>query len=417
MATVHIIGSGIIGRFSAWYLQKAGFRVELFDRTDLADGCSYGNAGMITPSHFVPLAAPGIVAQGLRWMFRPSSPFFIRPRPDPALLAWLWRFYRSCNERQARAAMPVLLGFNQWSKSLYQDFHRETGLDFHLSEKGILMLYRTAKKEREEWETARLAEQLGLETRVLDRAALAEFEPGTAVDARGGVHYPADAYVHPNRLMVQLKRLLEEGGAVFHTDRPVTGFETHGRRITALRAGRERFAADAYLLTAGSWSATLLRRLRVPLLLQDGKGYSVTVPDAAERPVYASILTEAKVAVTPMGPDLRFGGTLELGGMSPRINLPRVKAILQSVPAYYPRLRPSQPPEKEIWHGFRPCTPDGLPYIGRLDAYPNLVLATGHAMMGLSLAPATGRLVRDILVADGDADAGYLSAFRPGRFH
>ncbi|MEY3050977.1 MAG: hypothetical protein RLY31_762 [Bacteroidota bacterium] len=416
MASVHIIGSGVVGLFSAWYLQKAGFQVTLFDQSDLTDGCSHGNAGMITPSHFVPLAAPGIVAQGFRWMFRSSSPFFIRPRIDTTLLAWLWRFYRSCNERQARRAMPVLLDFNQRSKDLYRDFQRETGLDFHLVEKGILMMYRSAKKQQEELETARMAAQLGLETQVLDRRGLQDFEHGTAVDALGAVHYPADAILHPNRLMTHLQALLRKGGAVFHTGRPVTGFETQGRRIVAVRCGQERFSADVFLLTAGSWSARLLRTLQVPLLLQDGKGYSVTLPDAAEQPAYAAILTEAKVAVTPMGPDLRFGGTLELGGMRADVNLPRVKAILEAVPQYYPRLRPALPEKKDIWYGFRPCTPDGLPYIGRLERSPNLVLATGHAMMGLSLAPATGRLVSDLLTgADHDAKA-YLDAFRPGRF-
>jgi D-amino-acid dehydrogenase len=413
---INIIGGGVIGLFSAWHLQEQGHEIHLFDKTDLSDGCSHGNAGMITPSHFIPLAAPGVVSQGIRWMFKSSSPFFIKPRLDTDLLHWLWRFYRSCNARQASAAMPVLLDFNLLGKQLYRDFYQKTGLDFKLEERGILMLYQTPKKEKEELETAEVAATLGVETQAFDRAGIADFESGTAVDALGGVYYPGDAHLYPNVLMSHLRKLLEEAGAVFHQGHAVSRFEARGKRIRGLWCGGELHTADLTVLAAGSWSAKLLGQLGVKLLLQDGKGYSITLRNPAERPSYASILTEAKVAVTPMGGDLRFGGTLELGGLSSRLNMARIRAIAAAVPRYYPNLKVEMPDPGEVWHGFRPCSPDGLPYIGRVRQFENLVLATGHAMMGLSLAPATGRLVADIVAGDSGAHPEFLRFFDPGRF-
>jgi D-amino-acid dehydrogenase len=413
---INIIGGGVIGLFSAWHLQQQGHQVHVFDQTDLSDGCSHGNAGMITPSHFIPLAAPGVVSQGIRWMFRSSSPFYIKPRLDLDLLHWLWRFYRSCNARQAGAAMPVLLDFNLLGKQLYRDFYQQTGLDFKLEERGILMLYQTPKKEKEERETAEMAAALGVETRSFDRAGIAGFESGTAVNALGGVYYPGDAHLYPNVLMSHLRKLLADKGAVFHSGRTVSGFEAKGKRISGVWCGGELHAADLTVLAAGSWSAKLLGQLGVKLLLQDGKGYSVTLRNPQERPSYASILAEAKVAVTPMGSDLRFGGTLELGGLSPRLNMPRIRAIIEAVPRYYPHLKVEMPAAGEVWHGFRPCSPDGLPYIGKVRPFENLVLATGHAMMGLSLAPATGRLVSEIVAGDSGTHAEFLRFFDPGRF-
>jgi D-amino-acid dehydrogenase len=412
---INIIGGGVIGLFTAYYLQKEGHEVHIFDKTDFADGCSFGNAGMITPSHFVPLAAPGVVAQGIRWMFDPASPFYIKPRLDSALLAWLWRFYRSCNQAQAEAAMPVLLEFNLLGKRLYREFYQETGLDFNLEEKGILMLFQTPKKEKEEKEMADMALRLGIEAQVIDKQGLASFETGTDVRALGGVYYPCDAHLYPNHLMAHLMGILKNKGAQFHGKSAVTGFEFSGKKIKALLVNGQPAAADAFVLAGGSWSAGLLKMLGHKLLLQDGKGYSVTLSSPPERPAFATILTEAKVAVTPMGNDLRFGGTLELGGLSPRLNLPRVKAILDAIPRYYPNLKPAMPPAEKIWYGYRPCSPDGLPYIGKLRAFENLVLATGHAMMGLSLGPATGQVVNDLLMGR-EIEGRYRQFFDPSRY-
>ncbi len=411
---INIVGGGIIGLFTAYYLQKDGHEIHIFDRTDMSDSCSYGNAGMITPSHFVPLASPGVVAQGIRWMFNSSSPFYVKPRLNMELLSFLWSFYRSCHRRKAEAAMPVLLEFNLLGKKLYREFYEETGLDFKLKEEGILMLYQTAKKEKEEKETAALANKLGLKPRLLDAAGVEAFETGTPVKARGGVFYPADAYLYPNHLMRLLLEHLRQRGVQFHPDSQVTGFETKTGKVTALRCGTEFFEADTFVVAAGSWSGQLMRVLGIPLHIQDGRGYSFTLKKPAEPPRHAIIFSEAKVAVTPMGDDLRFGGTLELGGLSPAINMKRVNGILASIPRYFPRLKVEAPKPQDIWYGYRPCSPDGLPYIGRVKKFENLIAATGHAMMGLCLAPPTGMMVRDVLT--GKANERFIRFFDADRW-
>lgn len=412
---INIIGGGIIGLFSAYYLQEEGHEVHVFDKGDMLDGCSYGNAGMITPSHFVPLAAPGVVAQGIRWMFNPSSPFYIKPRLNMELAQWLWQFYRSCNKRQAEAAMPVLLDFNLEGRKLYNEFLENTALDFNLENRGILMLYKTAKKEKEEHETADTAATFGIETQRLDKQQVQAFEPGTPIDALGGVYYPCDSHLYPNLLMERLIGFLEKKGVQMHTYHPVQDFEKTGNRVSAIISNHEKFTADVTVIATGSWSPFLLKKLGIKLLLQDGKGYSFTLRQPAERPQYATILSEAKVAVTPMGDDLRFGGTLELGGLSPTINKARVKGILDAIPRYYPNLKVGMPEEKDLWYGYRPCSPDGMPYIGRLKGFENLILATGHAMMGLSLGPSTGQMVASILAGKTTSQA-YQKLFDPNRF-
>ena len=413
--TINIIGGGIIGLFSAHYLQEAGHNVHIFDKGDLSDGCSFGNAGMITPSHFVPLAAPGVIAQGVRWMFDATSPFYIKPRLDLDLAKWLWRFYRSCNQKQADAAMPVLLEFNLEGKKRYREFYEKTGMDFKLEERGILMLYKTTKKEKEELELAEKAAALGIETKYYDKHTIGNFENGTVVDALGGVFWPCDAHLYPNILIGHLIHLLKNNGAHFYGNKSVDNFEIKENKITAIICNNEKYSADATIIATGSWSAILLKKLGIKLLLQDGKGYSFTLKNPAERPQNATILSEAKVAVTPMGDDLRFGGTLELGGLNAGINKRRVEGILNAIPNYYPHIKVSMPEEKNIWLGFRPCSPDGLPYIGRLKKYDNLILATGHAMMGLSLGPATGTMVRD-LILEKPVNKGYLTFFDANRY-
>lgn len=412
---INIIGGGIVGLFSAYFLQEAGHEVHIFDKGDFSDGCSFGNAGMITPSHFIPLAAPGVIAQGMRWMFDASSPFYIKPRLDLDLAHWLWRFYRSCNHRQANAAMPVLLDFNLEGKKLYREFYRKTGIDFKLEERGILMLYKTTKKEKEELETAEKAATLGIETKHLNQQQINDFEKGTTVDALGGVYWPSDAHLHPNILMGHLIHLLKIKGAVFYINKSVTNFEKKKNKITAIFCGNEKYEADTTVVTLGSWSAILLKKLGINLLIQDGKGYSVTLNQPAERPQYATLFSEAKVAVTPMGSDLRFGGTLELGGLNSGINKKRIKGILNAIPQYYPNIKVEMPEEKNIWRGFRPVSPDGLPYIGRIKKYDNLIVATGHAMMGISLAPATGKMLQDIIL-EKKVNDHYLSFFDPNRY-
>ncbi len=392
-----IIGAGITGLCAAYYLQKAGHEIIILDKSDLKDGCSYGNAGMITPSHIIPLASPGIVAKGIRWMFNSESPFYIKPRMDLDLLTWAWKFYRSANEENVRRSMKLILDYNMMSKGLYQQMAEEESFEFSFKEKGILMLYKTAKAEEEELEVAEQAKQFEMVTKRLTAAEVQAMEPNNRLDIRGGIHYPSDAHLSPDLLMSGLKKVLVERGAIIQHGVEVNNFISEKGKITGLSSNKGIYHADQYILAGGSWTPQLGKGLGVQLSLQGGKGYSFTIKDLKNNLNYPSILTEAKVAVTPMGNNLRFGGTMEIAGLDLSVNSKRVKGIVKSIPNYYPDYDFRQNLPQKVWSGLRPCTPDGLPYIGKAPKYDNVVVAAGHAMMGLSLGPATGKLVQELV--------------------
>ncbi len=394
---IHIIGGGIIGLCSAWYLRQAGFDITVVDKTNLTEGCSYGNAGMIVPSHFMPLASPGVIAKGVRWLFDAKSPFFIKPRVNAELLQWLWQFYRSCSTQNVAQATPVLYAYNAWSRLLYKNFANLEGFQFCFEEKGLLMLSKTAKAHQEEIELAEKAHELGMKTQILS-ATEAEALEGVALDVAGGVFYPSDAHLYPNLFMQEIIHHLQQEGVEFLTGKAVIDFDNQKEKLShiVLEDG-EKVPVQHLLIAAGSWSAKVLQKLGLKILLQDGKGYSVTLSKPSTRPAIPTILGEAKVAVTPMGEDLRIGGTLEISNLSSKINRNRLAGILESIPKYFPDIELAMPDLKTVWHGFRPCTPDGLPYIGHAKKYKNLTIATGHAMMGMSLGPATGKLVAEIM--------------------
>ncbi|HMO38583.1 MAG TPA: FAD-dependent oxidoreductase [Saprospiraceae bacterium] len=412
---IHIIGGGVAGLCTAWYLRQAGFEVTVLDQGDLMDGCSHGNAGMIVPSHFIPMAAPGVITQGIRWMFNSKSPFYIKPRLNAELLQWLWQFYRSCTPENVREAMPVLRDFNNLSKKLYHNFAQTDGFDFDYEARGLLMLCKNPKTLHEEAEVAEKAHALGLEAKVLNASEVQQLEANIKLDVTGGVFYPGDAHLYSNKFMTQLKTALRNSGVVLLSHKKVNGFETTNGRINKiLLANNEQLNVEHVVLAAGSWSAKVLKMLGIRLLMQDGKGYSITLEHPVIKPLYPTILLEARVAITPMGSDLRIGGTLEISNLSTKINPARLAGILESVPQYYPELKPAMPPLDTVWHGFRPCTPDGLPYIGRSEKFANLTYATGHAMMGMSLGPATGKLVTEMI--QNQKPSIDVRLFRPERF-
>lgn len=412
---IHIIGGGVIGLCSAWYLTQEGYQVTIVDKNNFTSGTSFGNAGMIVPSHFVPMAAPGVITQGLKWLLDGSSPFYVKPRLNLDLLRWTWQFYRSSTEAHVRQAMPLLYAFNEQSKLLYRELTAKDGLKSSFEEGGLLMLYKTEKQAHEEAEMVEKAVGLGMKAEILNPAELRKLEPEMELDVLGGAYFSGDAHLYPNQLMEGMVKRLKHAGVTFIGGTEITGFEIKGDRITGVtnQLGQV-ISTNEVLLASGSWTALLLKKVGVKILLQDGKGYSITLSKPPLRPRIPTILAEAKVAITPMGEDLRVGGTLELSGLSPRINPKRLQGIVESIPEYYGNLEVPVTPATKVWKGYRPCTPDGLPYLGRSTKLSNLIIATGHGMMGLSLGAATGKLVSQITA--GQPTLIDVSAFRPDRF-
>ena len=409
-----IIGAGVIGLSTAYYLAKRGCRVTILDRNPaVRDGCSFGNAGMIVPSHFTPLAAPGMVAMGLKWMWNPESPFYVKPRLDADLLAWGWKFWRASTAARVAKAAPLLRDLSFASRACFEELAALPGNDFGLVKRGLLMLCKTAHTLDEEAKMVARARALGIPTEVLDAKAVAALEPGVRMEIAGAILFPQDCHLSPARFMAGLERELESARATFSYETEVTGWRTAGRRIDAVRTNRGEFSADEIVLCGGAWSPAIAKELRLALPMQAGKGYSLTLAKPRQLPRHCAIFTEARVAVTPMDGALRFGGTMEIAGIATAINPARVRGIVNSVPRYFPEFTPEDFAGIQPWSGLRPCSPDGLPYVGRFAAYENLSTATGHAMMGLSLGPITGQLMADIL---HDAPPAFdLSLFAPDR--
>lgn len=410
-----IVGGGIVGLCTAYYARRAGVEVTLLERDGPeARGCSWGNAGMITPSHFIPLAAPGMVELGLRMLFNPRSAFAIRPSLDPDFLAWLFRFWRSATPRHVKAASPHLLALNLHSRVLYQELARELSEDFGLTTRGLLMLCKRPETLEHEAKVAETARGLGLEAEVLDRDGLRKLDPEVRMDVPGGVYFPQDCHLDPGRLLPALRRAVEGAGARVLWNTPVSGFRREGKAIRAAVTPQGEVEGEAFLACGGSWTSRLLRPLGVRLPLQAGKGYSFAIPEADPLPRLCSILLEARIAVTPMGRALRFAGTMELVGLDTSVSPRRVEGMTRAIPEYLPDYPTRALEPLPVWSGLRPCSPDGLPYLGRTARLENLWIATGHAMMGLSLGPATGRLMAQSIA--GEAPDLELAPYRPDRF-
>lgn len=392
MGKVVIIGGGVIGLFSAYYLSEKGHQVVIVDKGDFTQGCSFGNAGMIVPSHVIPLAAPGMISKGVRWMFDQKSPFYVKPKLNRELLSWGLKFYRSANENHIQNSKTALRDLSLLSKSLYQKIAEKTD-QFQYEEKGLLMLYRTISVGQEEIEAGKIAQDLGLEVDFLHQNQLNDLDYGIATSAIGAVHYKSDAHLNPNKLMSFLLTKLRERGVEFLENTEIESIDKKQGRIHSLQTKNGAIDADQFIIAAGSWSSKLAKMLGEVLLLLPGKGYSFTKASVANQPKIPTILCEGKVAVTPMGDSIRFGGTMEITDVRDNfINMKRVEGIVETINAFFPSTNMEVPKESEIWKGFRPCSPTGMPYIGRSKKLSNVVYATGHGMMGLSLAPATGLL-------------------------
>lgn len=405
MKHVVIIGGGVIGLSAAAECRRRGHRVTVVERARARRGASFGNAGMIVPSHFTPLAAPGMVALGLKWMWNPESPFYIRPRLDPELIAWAWKFWRSSTRERVERAAPLLRDLHLASRAAYTAIAEECGLE----QRGLLMLCKTARALEEEGHAAAKANALGVQAEVLDAKQTAARDPQATMDVAGSVYYAGDCHLQPERYVAAMER---RAGPLL--DAEVIGWRREGARLAAVLTMGGEVEGDEFVLASGAFSPALARQLGLRLPMQAGKGYSLTLENPVELPRICSILAEARVAVTPMGGALRVGGTMEIAGLNERIAPRRVAGIAKSLPRYYPKFRAEHFEKVEPWCGLRPCSPDGLPYLGRTKAAENLIVATGHAMMGLSLAPVTGALVAQL--ADHEPPCIDLQLLAPDRF-
>lgn len=410
---VTIIGGGVIGLCSAYYLSKSGYKVTVIERNDITDGCSFGNMGYISPSHFIPLATPGIIAQGLKWMMSSSSPFYIKPRLNLDLIQWGLAFKSNANAKKVEQSAPHLNNLLQLSRELMADLKKDLPA-FNMVEKGCWMLYKTEKTGEHEKHLAEQAHQFGLKTISCTAAEVQSYEKEVEVNVAGGILYVDDCHVDPRGYMEALYGYLKNKGVEFWLNTEVKGFERSGNKINAVITSNGKMDTEEIVIANGSWLQEISKLLNVKILMQPGKGYSIMYNDLQRNLSYPSILVDDRTATAPINRWLRIGGTMELSGHSDTILPKRVMAIYNAFNKYYPSMNLKAPDTSRAWFGYRPVSPDGMPYIGRHTKYSNLTYAGGHAMLGVSAASGTGLLINEIISNKKTSIA--ISAFDPVRF-
>jgi D-amino-acid dehydrogenase len=410
VADVIVIGAGIVGLCCAYFLERAGRRPIVLDQGEVGRGSSHGNAGLVAPSHSVPLPAPGVVAQALRWLARPASPFFIRARLDPALARWLARFAWSARRGPMLRAIPTLRDLNLLSLDLYGELARESDGVLKYCPSGVLNVYKTERAFEHGRDEAALLAGFGVTSQVLAAREVAAAEPCLRDGLAGAVLWPQDGYVDPAAFVAGLQTILarREVPILPHTE--AFAIESDGRD-QVVRSSSGQLRCRSIVIAAGPWSVKLVRNLGHRLHVQAAKGYSLTIPGSTARPLRPLLLTEAKVALTPLASGLRIAGTLELAGLDRTIDFRRLDAVRRSADTYLGA--PATGTGETVWRGLRALSADGLPFIGRLPACPEVAVATGHGHIGVSLAPATGKLIADLMT--GRPPAIDVTPLRPVR--
>jgi len=410
---VIVVGGGVIGAACAYYLAKAGWTVTVLDRGGFGKGCSHGNCGFVSPSHVLPLAGPGVIRQTIKALFAKDSPFSIKPRFDPELWTWLWRFARRCNERDMLSSATAIQALLNSSRTLYDELMSSEPFDCEWQTRGILFVFRTAAGiEHHAHCVDMLRSAFGVTATRYDGDAVRELEPTLKPGLAGGFHYPGDAHLRPDKLMASWLRVLEGHGVAIRDHCDVQSFQRDGGSAVHAVTAQGPFAADAFVVAAGALTPHLNNELGCRIPIQPGKGYSITMRRPARCPTLPLLFEEDRVAVTPMQSSYRLGSTMEFTGYDATLNRRRLTLLTEGARHYL--TEPVGEPIEEEWFGWRPMTPDSVPIIDVSPKMSNVLIAAGHNMLGVSMAPATGKLIAEIL--GGTAPHLDLSRYRLSRF-
>jgi D-amino-acid dehydrogenase len=410
----------VIGLCTAFALQQRGVPVTVLDAGPPERAASHVNAGWIVPTLAEPVPAPGLIGTSLRWMLRSDSPLYIKPRLNPAFMRWTLRFWRHCNPRDYRTGTEAVAAFGARSLALY-DAMRAAGVQYEEHRDGLLFAYRTREALEHDYAALEPVRRFGFEiSPILSSDDVHALEPALAETVSGGYYLPQERSVRPDTLVRGLVTFLQGRGVVIRRNQPVSGIETSDHRATAVIAGDKRIAAEAVVVAAGAWTPSVVRSLRVTVPIEAGKGYSIDLtpppplPQAVRHPLY---LHETRVAITPLNGLIRLAGTMEFSGLNHHVRPERVAAVARSAGWAidgWPQETPTTGPGVRVWNGPRPMTPDGLPVIGWLPGYRNLAVASGHAMLGVTLATATGEAVADLITTGHASEV--IAPFDPARF-
>lgn len=393
---VVVVGGGVIGAACAYYLRRAGRDVTLVEQGEFGRGCSHGNCGYVCPSHVLPLAGPGALWGTLKTLLSRNSPLKVRWQLDPAMWRWFWQFARKCNQRDLLAAGHAIQALLGSSRTLYDELLQSTLADVEWEPLGLLFVFRTAAAMEHYAATDKLLRsEFNLGAKPYDERALVELEPALKPGSAGAWHYETDGHLRPDKLMLAWRRVLQDQGVEIRENCRWQDIVIDGQLARKIVTSQGELAADQIVVATGAWTPQLQRLLRSPIAIQPGKGYSLTMPRPQICPRYSMIFEEHRVAITPLASTYRIGSTMEFAGYDTSLNPDRLR-LLRDGAALYLR-EPLAEPVLEQWYGWRPMTPDSLPFIGRTPAFSNVFLAAGHGMLGVSMSPGTGRLLAELV--------------------
>ncbi len=394
--TVLIVGSGVIGIACAHYLMKSGFDVTVIDQSSIAGACSHGNLGYICPSHVLPLTEPDAIGIAIKSFFDSSAPFRVKPRLSPAFFNWMWQFARRCNRRQMLEAASHLKAILDSSMTEYRKMISEQTFGCEWHESGLLHVLETNSGMQHFAETDKLlADQFGILAQRIEGEDLPEFDPAIKPGLAGAFYYEGDAFVRPDILNSNWSNRLRENGATFVENCKLIGIIKKQGQVKSLQTSQGTLTADRFVFAVGAWSAQLSSHLEYRIPVEPGKGYSVTMERPGVCPRYPMLFPEHNVGVTPFEHGYRLGSMMEFTGFDTSIPDRRISQLRESARPYLVELFTEV--TQETWYGWRPMTWDSLPIIGRVPRLNNAYLATGHNMLGLSLAAGTGKLITEII--------------------
>lgn len=410
---VLVLGAGIVGMSIAHELQSAGRQVTVVDRAPEAGlGCSYGNAGWITPCFSMPLPQPGMFWKSIGWLLDPESPLYIKPQPSWLLVRWMLGFLRAMNQRQLNESVSVLTEISKYSLDFYRELAARAPDTFGFDQKGLLLVSGNDTGLKAAEIEMRLMSERGVPGRLLTGEEITAMEPSLKPGLKGGVYFPSEAHAEPLATVKALTREFEQRGGKLATRTEIYDFEIEGSKIKKVLTTRGNYEADLVVFALGSWSVPLARKMRVSVPLLGGKGYRLICDNMEVKPQHPIMIVERKIAVTPRGNTTSLAGTLELVDRDEGITVRRVNAILRGSQEY---LHVGPKPEiSEIWRGLRPCTPDGVPMIGFSKKHSNLFYSVGHQMLGLQSAPGSAKLAAQLI--SGQPTITDARPFRPERY-
>lgn len=393
---VVIIGGGVIGLFCAYYLSKEGKTVTVLEKGQMKEACSFGNCGLVSPSHALPLNSPQLILKSIKWLFQKNSPFYIRPQLDMKFVSWMLNFtLNAFDKKQIERSMYGRNNLLMDSKNLYNALFASQSFDCNWAPSGIHFVF----SKEETFESYRVKDTklstIGLEAQPVTGQELKDMEPALTDHAYGSWFYKIDASLNPGKLMSELRKQLSADGVNIEESCEVKEFKEAKGRIAEVVTNKGSITGNDVVLATGAWSPWLEDQLHLKIPIVPGKGYSITMKRPNLSPICPLIFEERKVVATPWKDGYRLGGTMEFSGYNTTLNRGRLQSLKRAATEYLKE--PFTDENVEEWCGWRPMTNDGMPIIDKSPKHKNLYMACGHNMLGLSMAPSTGKLIADLI--------------------